>query len=263
MGDFQVRFVGVLGALLLLTGPTGALAAGDTVVMYLSDQNLDAILRIEDLNDDGDTLDAGEVYDQLGFNLDNFGTMTYNPYTDEMYTGGTYSIGQALLLSLYDTNGNGVIEPLTEIRVLWDQNSGTDTNYIDEPRDLYFLSDGSVLWVDQLYDQALRLVDANADGDLGETFIVYNADLAQAAGQPVADRPQTIVGIVLPTTGDVSCNGFINGFDIDAFVLALSDPDACALAYPDCDITRADINGDGDVNGFDIDPFVLLLSGGK
>ncbi len=62
--------------------------------------------------------------------------------------------------------------------------------------------------------------------------------------------------------GDLNCDGLVNVFDIDPFVLALTDPAAYALAYPDCDYMLADINGDGLVNVFDIDPFVELLVGG-
>jgi hypothetical protein len=62
--------------------------------------------------------------------------------------------------------------------------------------------------------------------------------------------------------GDCNCDGAVNVFDIDPFVLALTNPAAYALAYPSCDILSADINGDGVVNAFDIDPFVLLLTGG-
>ena len=50
-------------------------------------------------------------------------------------------------------------------------------------------------------------------------------------------------------------------FDIDPFVLAISDPAAYAAAWPDCDIMLADCNGDGLVDAFDIDPFVELLTG--
>ncbi|MBU0637896.1 MAG: hypothetical protein KKB50_03455 [Planctomycetes bacterium] len=60
---------------------------------------------------------------------------------------------------------------------------------------------------------------------------------------------------------DLNCDGVINGFDIDGFVLALQGPDYYYLQYPDCDHTNADINGDGEVNGFDIDAFVALLIG--
>lgn len=61
--------------------------------------------------------------------------------------------------------------------------------------------------------------------------------------------------------GDVNCDGQIDAFDIDPFVLALSDPAAYAIAYPECDIERANLNGDGMVNVFDIDPFVAQLAG--
>jgi outer membrane protein assembly factor BamB len=63
------------------------------------------------------------------------------------------------------------------------------------------------------------------------------------------------------TPGDVNCDGLINVFDIDPFVLALADPTAYAATLPDCDINNADANGDGQVNVFDIDPFVELLTG--
>lgn len=59
--------------------------------------------------------------------------------------------------------------------------------------------------------------------------------------------------------GDLNCDGFVNNFDIDPFVLALIDAGAYAAAYPSC----LRINGDADLSGaldnFDIDPFVALL----
>ena len=61
-------------------------------------------------------------------------------------------------------------------------------------------------------------------------------------------------------TGDLNCDGAINAFDIDPFVLALTDPAGYAAEYPACDVMLADANHDGTVNAFDIDPFVLLLT---
>lgn len=63
-------------------------------------------------------------------------------------------------------------------------------------------------------------------------------------------------------SGDMNCDGVVNNFDIDPFVLALTNPAGYAAAFPNCSITLADINGDGSVNNFDIDPMVLLLTGG-
>jgi hypothetical protein len=65
-----------------------------------------------------------------------------------------------------------------------------------------------------------------------------------------------------PTTGNMNCDCAVNNFDIDPFVLALSDPDAYAVAFPGCSITNGDCNGDGAINNFDIDAFVALISGG-
>ena len=61
--------------------------------------------------------------------------------------------------------------------------------------------------------------------------------------------------------GDTNCDGAVNFFDIDAFVLAVTDAPAYEAAYPDCDIMTADCNQDGLVNFFDIDSFVELVTG--
>lgn len=63
--------------------------------------------------------------------------------------------------------------------------------------------------------------------------------------------------------GDLNCDGVANAFDIDPFVLALTDADGYAAAFPECDIRNADANGDGVLNAFDIDAFVSLLVAGK
>ena len=65
-------------------------------------------------------------------------------------------------------------------------------------------------------------------------------------------------------TGDLNCDGAVNNFDIDPFVLVVtgtppSYPEYYAV-YPACNHMLADCNGDGSVNNFDIDPFVGLLN---
>lgn len=62
--------------------------------------------------------------------------------------------------------------------------------------------------------------------------------------------------------GDCNCDGRVNNFDINAFVLALSDPTEYANQYPSCPISSADANGDGRVNNFDIDSFVTCIENG-
>ncbi|MCG3129040.1 MAG: hypothetical protein CHACPFDD_03949 [Phycisphaerae bacterium] len=61
--------------------------------------------------------------------------------------------------------------------------------------------------------------------------------------------------------GDLNCDGSVNGFDVEPFVQALSDPPSYAVEHSNCDSALADVNGDGSLNGFDIDGFVGLLGG--
>jgi len=62
---------------------------------------------------------------------------------------------------------------------------------------------------------------------------------------------------------DANCDGQVNAFDIDAFVLALTNPAAWESQYgANCDLMCvADCNQDGELNAFDIDPFVDILTG--
>lgn len=86
----------------------------------------------------------------------------------------------------------------------------------------------------------------------------------------IDDRGQVLVSYGTPwnndlwllrrrALGDTNCDGRVDAFDIDAFVLAALGEEAYAAAYPTCDRTLADCNGAGRVNNFDIDPFVSIL----
>lgn len=63
------------------------------------------------------------------------------------------------------------------------------------------------------------------------------------------------------TPGDLNCDGTANVLDINAFVLALSDPAAYTAQYPGCPILNGDLDGDGAVTVLDINPFIALLAG--
>jgi photosystem II stability/assembly factor-like uncharacterized protein len=109
--------------------------------------------------------------------------------------------------------------------------------------------------------------------DSGATFMPFGQGLDSAGGgnglEYAASPPRLLLAtgtgtyarLVVPL-GDLNCDGLVNTFDIDPFVLALTSPDAYAAAFPQCDPMLADVNFDGLVNAFDIDPFVLLLTGG-
>ncbi len=61
--------------------------------------------------------------------------------------------------------------------------------------------------------------------------------------------------------GDLNCDASIDFYDINPFVLALTDPGGYAAQFPDCSFMLADVNADGAVNFDDINPFVALLTG--
>jgi len=112
----------------------------------------------------------------------------------------------------------------------------------------------------------------------GPTIFSYDIEVNPDAGHDYYDLVFTVAGRfeadgglfcarehfylqVRVTPGDLNCDGTVNAFDIDPFILALTDPSAYAETYPDCAVINADINGDGTVNAFDIDPFIALLTG--
>jgi hypothetical protein len=97
----------------------------------------------------------------------------------------------------------------------------------------------------------MRLGDCNNNGVHDGTDIASGTS-TDLNGNHVPDECEGL--------GDMNCDGALNGYDIDPFVLALTDPPGYEQAFPNCTISRGDINGDGSINGYDIDPFVTLLT---
>ncbi len=60
--------------------------------------------------------------------------------------------------------------------------------------------------------------------------------------------------------GDMNCDGVTSVGDISAFVLALTNANAYAVAWPNCNIQRGDLNADAVVTVGDIAGFVELLT---
>jgi hypothetical protein len=122
--------------------------------------------------------------------------------------------------------------------------------------------------LDESGDWVHEVIDA--DGDCGELNAVtidrfgflhvayYAGDGSTQWGVIRYARSTTPVAY---NPGDLNCDSAVNSFDIDPFVLALTNPTEYAAAFPACDSMLADVNGDGAVNAFDVDPFVALLTG--
>ena len=96
---------------------------------------------------------------------------------------------------------------------------------------------------------------------------VYNvraeADFTLSAEDTVEGTTKyTLDAVPVPLIlGDLNCDGDADSFDIDPFMLALTDVDGYNGSYPNCHLMAADCNEDGFVNNFDIDSFVQLVIG--
>lgn len=107
----------------------------------------------------------------------------------------------------------------------------------------------------------------SASGHAG-CYYAGNAEF-QALADPTitiaADFPNahlyrvTVSRNVIELPGDANCDGRVDNFDIEPFVLGLTSDVNYALAFPDCPRSNADLDGDGLVTNFDIDPFVERL----
>ena len=131
-----------------------------------------------------------------------------------------------------------------------------ETHFSDGKVHIYLNNDGTLdttpSWTYDSSSVGTAIAFGDINGDNWPDLIVGNS------GDPSV---KVFYAQVPQTPGDLNCDGLINAFDIDPFVLALTDPAGYDAAYPGCNRMNADINDDGLVNSFDIDPFVLLLTG--
>jgi hypothetical protein len=144
----------------------------------------------------------------------------------------------------YDHAGIEVSNNGTSWVSAWEHGGGTviDTSWSQYSYDISAIAD---------HQATVYLRWAMGTTDISVTYCGWNIDDIEIWG----------VVPVPPLLGDLNCDGVLNAFDIDPFVLALTDPAGYETAYPDCNRMLADCNNDGVVNAFDIDPFVGLLTG--
>jgi hypothetical protein len=95
--------------------------------------------------------------------------------------------------------------------------------------------------------------------DAGFVNLAFTSSATDPRGDVFFDRVSTALFVF---RGDLNCDGLINNFDIDPFVLALSNPAGYAQQFPGCNRMNADIDRDGLVTNFDIDPFVACIAAG-
>ncbi len=92
-------------------------------------------------------------------------------------------------------------------------------------------------------------------GDLGGAFTLTVSDLGTTCTSTVVCPSTGCPG----NRGDTNCDGGIDFFDIDPFLLALFNPAQYASTFCGGSICAADIDCSGQVDFFDIDPFLACL----
>ncbi len=164
----------------ILTALTMCVPVADAAqVYYVSSAAESVVFRIEDLNGDGDALDAGEKTvwaDGLSFPL---GLVTDGPAVYVASTG--LPAGQNRIVRLEDVNGDGDALDAGE--------SMTWADGLTDPFGLDRAPDGSIYVTDLADDEVLCLLDLNGDGDAldaGEKTLFATA-IEGAAGMLIRD----------------------------------------------------------------------------
>lgn len=218
---------------------------GDLYAFDITSSNT-RIIRVEsDGSAAADFATASTVYAISSVSL--AGTMAemgYDAVRDRMLVGGFLG-NDVVIITLRDRNANQVIDQANEIRIVWDEGgSGFSTG---SPRDIFWLPDGSAIWVDALSDRIWRLFDNNDDGDYldaGETTYLYDAVAATGAGQPSATLMLSAVGL-LHCVADIDEDGLVGLSDLSALLENFGMPSGATSL-------DGDLDGDGDVDLTDL-----------
>jgi hypothetical protein len=97
--------------------------------------------------------------------------------------------------------------------------------------------------------------------DCNENGVLDECDIASGYSQDADGDGRPDECAAPCKLGDSNCDGTVNVFDIDPFVIALTDQPAWEAAYSCGFLCANDCNGDGTLNVFEIDPFVQILTG--
>jgi len=105
------------------------------------------------------------------------------------------------------------------------------------------------------------------DGRIRMSWLRVDSDdsvvgLSRGLGVPTDFIATDLSATTSCVLGDLNCNGLVDGFDIQPFVLALTNPSEYAQQYPGCDPLQGDCNCSGALDGFDIQPFVICVTNG-
>jgi subtilisin family serine protease len=219
-----------------------------------------------DINGDGDGLTAFSRLYARNSSITatapyNFGSRTFDRWefngtevsdvmsvSLDMYAPGTLNVIYSTLIQVEsDPPGAFIVKLTTDLIGDTNLNAPYLTSYFDDWNPQFIASDTH---------NGGAFVEWQVDGQFATSSLSLVVDALE-------DKVITAIYATPFALGDVNCDGVVNSFDIDPFVLALLDPDSYTAGFPNCDINLADANGDTFINSFDIDPFVALVLSGE
>ncbi len=236
---------------------------------------LDAIFYLEDLNDDGDALDPGEIrpfFDDSSLALD-----LSVPNGLAIGSDGSLFVcddGSSVrsILRMIDLDANGDMLGAGEVSIYFDQSSPA-IDPLTDPESVATAPDGSVIVGDSASGRVVRLRDLDGDGTAlgaGEATVLYDAsglyllsdiESIQVDGSGrifVVDEDSGTVLIMEDLNGDGDCldpEETVTFYDGMAPGASVQDPNAAILIGPyrlalvdgalDTLIILEDLDGDG------------------
>lgn len=229
---------------------SAALAGGpgtELTVVFVTDPDLDRVVRLQDLNEDGDFDDAGDsvlYYDDVqgSIALTSPGAIATDPF-DQVFFGDSV---EDVILVTRDENEDSDALDAGEARVFFDGRVGGNASGVRMHHvtglalrilgTLWVTSQGDVAGEP---DQVIRLRDLNSDGDAndaGEALVYW------------VSGPATPLGASAPTSIDIGYDGLV-------YVLE-NGPNTIRGIYK-----LTDFNGSGTIDGIgEIQPYFIPAS---
>lgn len=171
-----------------LSTPDHLILGEDAIIYLLDGGTIDAVVKLEDRNRDGDANDDGEV--AIFYDASGGGPRLYTPNAIARAPDGSFYIaddGSAgrRILRLRDANADGDALDPDEALIVYDA-TALSTPVIGDPESLAIAPGGGLFVGDATLQAVFLLEDATGDGDFleeGESRVFFQA----AAEEPLAD----------------------------------------------------------------------------
>lgn len=242
----------------MLAGMACAAVAEDQFLVALQDAKVRSFFTL-DFGPFGSS--EGEVSDtRFLFHInrtDNTaGFITYNQNIDSLTLPGDYETGD-IHVTIVPGSSSGTFDPDTgefetqeEYLVFFD---GDLSKFgIESPFRLPSTSRGTITFSDARSGGVVQVWEG--EGELENPFDPKNPLIFTYTCTVESDHSQV-------DRGDLNCDGALNAFDIEPFLLAMTDPDIYDEIFDVCDTVLGDFDQNGTVDPFDIEAFLDAIFG--